>query len=69
MICYRVSFTFFNNKQFLTPEDGRLRPKHVVYLKDFYKVTSVKTLLSVLNIDKLHKDGSESEIYLFYCNN
>jgi hypothetical protein len=51
----------FLNKQFLTLEDGRSSPKYVVY---FYKVTSVKTLLSVLNIDKPHKDGtmkSESE--------
>jgi hypothetical protein len=47
---------FFNNI-FLTLEDGRLRPKHTVFFKYFYKMTSIKTLLSVLNIDKPHKDG------------
>jgi hypothetical protein len=35
----------FLNKQFLTPEDGQLSPKHVVFLKSFIKVTSVKNTI------------------------
>jgi hypothetical protein len=46
----------FLNKQFLTLEDGRLRPKRSVFLKIFIKWQVLKTLLSVLNIDKPHKD-------------
>jgi hypothetical protein len=50
----------FLNKQFLTLEDGRLRPKHVVFFKDFYKVT----LLSVLKIDKLQDGTMKSENFM-----
>jgi hypothetical protein len=32
--------------------------KHVVFLKIFIKWQLLKTLLSVLNIDKSHKDGT-----------
>jgi hypothetical protein len=51
--CLKSAIFLINN--FLTLEDGRLRPKHVVFLKIFYKVSSVK---NTLNIDTPHKDGT-----------
>jgi hypothetical protein len=51
-------------KQVLTPEHGQIRPKHVVVLK-ILKWEVLRTLKSVLDIDKPHKrrkKKSESEI-------
>jgi hypothetical protein len=52
------------DSQVLTPEDGQIRPKHVVVLK-ILKWQVLRTLKSVLDIDKAHKrrkKESESEI-------
>jgi hypothetical protein len=56
-------------KQVLTPEDGQIRPKHVVVLK-IWKWQVLRTLKSVLDIDKPHKrrkKESESEIKNNVC--